>query len=97
MACHYTPHERLAFSSVVHIIHDVHEGWLFRSLHRNGASFFFFLYLRPYWPWHILPLLYSTQYLNSWGDHIPHTNGNCFYRLCPTLGTNILLRGNCYY
>ena len=41
MACHYTPHEGLAFSSVVHIIHDVHEGWLFRRIHRNGASFFF--------------------------------------------------------
>ena len=26
IACHYTPHEGLAFSSVVHIIHDVHEG-----------------------------------------------------------------------
>lgn len=42
MACHYTPHEGLAFSSVVHIIHDVHEGWFFRRIHRNGASFFFF-------------------------------------------------------
>nr|YP_006576403.1 cytochrome b [Nuttallia olivacea]AEV94297.1 cytochrome b [Nuttallia olivacea] len=41
MACHYTPHESLAFSSVVHIMHDVHEGWLVRSLHSNGASFFF--------------------------------------------------------
>jgi len=41
IACHYTPHEELAFSSVVHIIHDVHEGWILRSLHSNGASFFF--------------------------------------------------------
>nr|YP_009642903.1 cytochrome b [Gari elongata]QCQ20467.1 cytochrome b [Gari elongata] len=41
MACHYTPHESLAFSSVVHIMHDVHEGWMFRSIHSNGATFFF--------------------------------------------------------
>nr|YP_009431980.1 cytochrome b [Donax vittatus]ATA66429.1 cytochrome b [Donax vittatus] len=42
MACHYTPHEALAFSSVVHIMHDVNQGWLFRSIHSNGATFFFF-------------------------------------------------------
>lgn len=42
IACHYTPHEALAFSSVIHIIHDVHQGWFFRRLHRNGATFFFF-------------------------------------------------------
>nr|YP_006576415.1 cytochrome b [Semele scabra]AEV94309.1 cytochrome b [Semele scabra] len=41
MACHYTPHVDLAFSSVVHIMHDVNKGWFFRSLHTNGASFFF--------------------------------------------------------
>lgn len=26
MACHYTPHEALAFGSVVHIMHDVNQG-----------------------------------------------------------------------
>jgi len=41
MACHYTPSVDLAYSSVVHINRDVHGGWLVRSLHSNGASFFF--------------------------------------------------------
>lgn len=41
IAFHYTPHESLAFSSVIHIMRDVHNGWLIRSFHINGASFFF--------------------------------------------------------
>nr|UFK29026.1 cytochrome b [Moina macrocopa] len=46
LAMHYTPHIDLAFSSVVHIIRDVNYGWLLRTIHANGASFFFIcLYL----------------------------------------------------
>lgn len=46
LAIHYTPHIDLAFSSVVHIIRDVNYGWLLRTIHANGASFFFIcLYL----------------------------------------------------
>ena len=41
LACHYTAHREIAFSSVVHIIHDVNYGWFIRRVHRNGASFFF--------------------------------------------------------
>jgi len=43
---HYTPHVDYAFSRVVHIIRDVNYGWLLRTIHANGASFFFIcLYL----------------------------------------------------
>nr|YP_009564060.1 cytochrome b [Remiarctus bertholdii]QAX91423.1 cytochrome b [Remiarctus bertholdii] len=46
LAMHYTAHIDLAFSSVTHICRDVNYGWLLRTLHANGASFFFIcLYL----------------------------------------------------
>nr|YP_009671890.1 cytochrome b [Axianassa australis]QCX31750.1 cytochrome b [Axianassa australis] len=46
LAMHYTPHIDLAFSSLAHICRDVNYGWLLRTLHANGASFFFIcLYL----------------------------------------------------
>lgn len=46
LAIHYTAHIDLAFSSVTHICRDVNYGWLLRTLHANGASFFFIcLYL----------------------------------------------------
>nr|QGT77294.1 cytochrome b [Potamiscus motuoensis] len=41
LAMHYIPHIDLAFSSVVHICRDVNYGWLLRTTHANGASFFF--------------------------------------------------------
>ena len=41
LSIHYTAHVDLAFSSVSHIHRDVNYGWLIRSLHANGASFFF--------------------------------------------------------
>ncbi|RKO94487.1 hypothetical protein BDK51DRAFT_35795 [Blyttiomyces helicus] len=41
LAMHYTPHVLYAFSSVEHIMRDVNHGWLLRSIHANGASFFF--------------------------------------------------------
>jgi ubiquinol-cytochrome c reductase cytochrome b subunit len=58
LAIHYTPHVDLAFSSVVHIIRDVNYGWLLRTIHANGASFFFIcLYL------HVGRGLYYGSYL----------------------------------
>nr|YP_010480842.1 cytochrome b [Blepharipoda liberata]UVN15678.1 cytochrome b [Blepharipoda liberata] len=46
LAMHYTAHIELAFSSVAHICRDVNYGWLLRTIHANGASFFFIcLYL----------------------------------------------------
>uniref|UniRef100_A0AAU8HNB0 Cytochrome b n=1 Tax=Rhinella sp. Western Amazonia TaxID=3090810 RepID=A0AAU8HNB0_9NEOB len=41
LAMHYTADTSMAFSSVAHICRDVNNGWLLRSLHANGASFFF--------------------------------------------------------
>nr|ALO76338.1 cytochrome b [Bolboceratex sp. BOL01] len=41
LAMHYTANVDLAFNSVVHICRDVNYGWLIRTLHANGASFFF--------------------------------------------------------
>nr|YP_010692559.1 cytochrome b [Argopistes sexvittatus]WBV77041.1 cytochrome b [Argopistes sexvittatus]WBV77054.1 cytochrome b [Argopistes sexvittatus] len=41
LAMHYCPNVDLAFNSVIHICRDVNNGWLLRTLHANGASFFF--------------------------------------------------------
>nr|AML25651.1 cytochrome b [Staphylinidae sp. BMNH 1274706] len=41
LAMHYTASTELAFYSVAHICRDVNYGWLIRTLHANGASFFF--------------------------------------------------------
>nr|AXS65163.1 cytochrome b [Coleoptera sp. 9 KM-2017] len=41
LAMHYCPNVELAFNSVAHICRNVNNGWLIRTLHANGASFFF--------------------------------------------------------
>nr|UFZ12850.1 cytochrome b [Chloronia mexicana] len=41
LAMHYTANIEMAFSSITHICRDVNYGWLLRTLHANGASFFF--------------------------------------------------------
>ena len=41
LAMHYTPQSTGAFDSVTRLMYDVNYGWLLRSLHANGASFFF--------------------------------------------------------
>lgn len=41
LAIHYTADINLAFNSVNHICRDVNYGWLLRTIHANGASFFF--------------------------------------------------------
>nr|APX40419.1 cytochrome b [Aphthona albertinae] len=41
LAMHYCPNIELAFNSITHICRDVNYGWLLRTLHANGASFFF--------------------------------------------------------
>nr|QNP09907.1 cytochrome b [Ochthebius sp. IBE<ESP> RA617] len=41
LAMHYTADINMAFNSVIHICRDVNFGWLIRTLHANGASFFF--------------------------------------------------------
>jgi len=55
----YTPHSLIAFGSIEHIIRDINNGWLFRYLHANIASFFFiFVYV------HLLRGLYFKSYFN---------------------------------
>nr|QIV24833.1 cytochrome b [Archetypus frenchi] len=41
LAMHYCPHIDSAFSSVAHICRNVNYGWFLRTIHANGASFFF--------------------------------------------------------
>nr|APX40861.1 cytochrome b [Longitarsus curtus] len=41
LAMHYSPNIEIAFNSIIHICRDVNYGWLLRTLHANGASFFF--------------------------------------------------------
>nr|YP_009711023.1 cytochrome b [Acosmetura nigrogeniculata]QGI24236.1 cytochrome b [Acosmetura nigrogeniculata] len=63
LAMHYTANVDLAFSSVAHICRDVNYGWFLRTLHANGASFFFIcLYL------HVGRGMYygSYNYLHTW-------------------------------
>ena len=58
LAIHYTADINLAFNSVNHICRDVNYGWLLRTLHANGASFFFIcIYL------HIGRGIYYSSYL----------------------------------
>nr|YP_011004222.1 cytochrome b [Elthusa poutassouiensis]WPS93557.1 cytochrome b [Elthusa poutassouiensis] len=46
LAVHYLNYVDVSFQSVIHIMRDVNYGWLLRSIHANGASFFFiFTYL----------------------------------------------------
>lgn len=58
LAIHYVSHVELAFRSVIHIMRDVNYGWILRTIHANGASFFFIcLYL------HVGRGLYYSSYL----------------------------------
>nr|AYR05309.1 cytochrome b [Coleoptera sp. ACP-2013] len=41
LAMHYCPNIDMAFNSVSHICRNINFGWLIRTLHANGASFFF--------------------------------------------------------
>nr|AFQ62252.1 cytochrome b [Osphya bipunctata] len=41
LAMHFCPNIEIAFNSMIHIIRDVNYGWLMRTIHANGASFFF--------------------------------------------------------
>lgn len=41
LAIHYCPNIELAFNRVSHICRDVNYGWIIRTLHANGARFFF--------------------------------------------------------
>nr|AZL93088.1 cytochrome b [Amblyjoppa sp. ZJUH_2016002] len=42
LSMHYCANTSLAFYSMIHIIQNVNYGWMFRLIHMNGASLFFF-------------------------------------------------------
>lgn len=63
LSIHYTADTALAFNSVNHICRDVNYGWILRTLHANGASFFFIcIYL------HVGRGIYygSYKYIYTW-------------------------------
>nr|YP_010471350.1 cytochrome b [Illeis koebelei]UVF63308.1 cytochrome b [Illeis koebelei] len=63
LTMHYCANIEMAFNSVSHICRDVNMGWLIRTIHANGASFFFIcLYM------HIGRGLYFGSYnlINTW-------------------------------
>lgn len=63
LAIHYTADTNIAFNSINHICRDVNNGWLIRTTHANGASFFFIcIYI------HIGRGIYygSYKYLYTW-------------------------------
>nr|ARO74694.1 cytochrome b [Mexistrophia reticulata] len=60
LSLHYTADLTNTFNSVVHIMRDVPSGWLIRSVHANGASFFFlFIYM------HMARGLYYQSYITQ--------------------------------
>nr|YP_009318305.1 cytochrome b [Lunella granulata]AOZ71786.1 cytochrome b [Lunella granulata] len=59
LSMHYTAHVDLAFASVSHISRDVNYGWLLRTLHANGGSWFFICIY-----FHIGRGMYYGSYLN---------------------------------
>nr|UQS75788.1 cytochrome b [Systropus sp. 2 YXA-2022a] len=67
LAMHYTSNIDSAFDSVNHICRDVNYGWLLRTLHANGASFFFICLFM-----HIGRGIYyqSYKYIYTWNTGI---------------------------
>nr|ANJ01494.1 cytochrome b [Calvia championorum] len=63
LTMHYSANIEMAFNSVSHICRDVNMGWLIRTIHANGASFFFIcIYI------HIGRGMYYGSYslINTW-------------------------------
>nr|WGO57507.1 cytochrome b [Perisphaerus sp. 2 ZQW-2023b] len=63
LAMHFCPNIEMAFYSINHICRNVNYGWLLRTLHANGASFFFIcIYL------HIGRGIYYSSYklIHTW-------------------------------
>nr|QIH95775.1 cytochrome b [Pseudolycoriella sp. XQM-2020] len=63
LTMHYSANVIIAFDSVIHICRDVNYGWMIRTTHANGASFFFFcLYF------HVGRGIYynSYMYIQTW-------------------------------
>jgi ubiquinol-cytochrome c reductase cytochrome b subunit len=63
LTIYYSANVQIAFESVIHICRDVNYGWLIRTIHANGASFFFFCIY-----FHIGRGIYynSFMYIQTW-------------------------------
>ena len=60
LTIHYSTNIQDAFESVIHICRNVNYGWLIRSIHANGASFFFLcLYI------HVGRGIYYSLFINK--------------------------------
>nr|YP_010586480.1 cytochrome b [Pseudoneureclipsis achim]UZZ44281.1 cytochrome b [Pseudoneureclipsis achim] len=63
LSMHYTPNIHIAFDSMNHIYRNMNNGWMYRIMHSNGASFFFLcIYM------HIGRGMYYNSFLkkNTW-------------------------------
>jgi len=93
LAIHYTNDVSIAFNRIIHITRDVNNGWLIRTLHANGASFFFIcIYL------HVGRGIYyaSYRYQETWLIGVIllfFSFWGCFLRVCPSMRPNIILGG----
>ena len=99
LAMHFQPSASLAFESVLRIVNDVPNGWCLRSIHANGASFFFFNCIYSYWPWFILwffirPSRLDLDYRLS---YFFINDGYWLYWLLFTMGSNEFMGGYGYY
>nr|WKU83971.1 cytochrome b [Habromyia sp. 'wygodzinskyi'] len=66
LAMHYTADITMAFNSVDHICRNVNYGWLLRTLHANGASFFFIcIYLHIGRGMYYGSYMYTTTWLSG--------------------------------
>nr|QZL13454.1 cytochrome b [Condica illecta] len=97
LTMYYTANIELAFYSVNYICRNVNYGWLIRTLHANGASFFFIcIYL------HIGRGVYyesfNLKYTWMVGVIILFLlMATAIYSMCSTLSTNIFLSSNSNY
>nr|YP_010758069.1 cytochrome b [Gunungiella wangi]WEU80074.1 cytochrome b [Gunungiella wangi] len=61
LSMHYTAHVNMSFDSINHIYRNINYGWLIRSIHMNGASFFFIcMYI------HIGRNIYYESFMNKY-------------------------------
>jgi len=55
------------------------------------------LYLSSYRSRNLLWILLSYRNMKPWSNFIYSSNSNSFYRICPPMRTNKILRCHCYY
>ena len=97
LAIHYTARVDLAFSRVAHICRDVNYNWLLRTIHANGASFFFYLHLFSHWSGDVLWFISLLWNMNDWNCPIIPCNSRCFFGVCSPVRSNVLLGSYCNY